>query len=163
MSSAIQQALARIRNARSVDEGDLASDELAEAARQNPAEVIALYRADGEDAFALVWSLQGLLDEPVLALFRDALRHKDSQVRWAAIEGLKHCASPALIPDFVAALKDRSEFVKPVAVEWLAVHGDARAIAPLEHLVSLPSQRKHSPGTVKSAEAALRRLRDKAL
>src|SRR5947208_654107 len=99
--TAVQRALARMRQARSVDAGDDAGDELARAGRAN-------------------------------------------------------------LPVFIAALRDRSHLVKGVAVEWLAKHGGARAVAPLEQLIALPSMIKASPGMVKEARKAIRRLRANA-
>jgi hypothetical protein len=160
--SAIEQALAKLRKAKSVDEGDNCADELAKAARENLDEVIELFYATQSDTFALVWCLHGLTGEPVIELYKQALKHQDPYVRWAAIEGLKHAAQASLIPVFVAALKDRSHRVKGVAVDWLKAHGDAGAIAPLERLLTLPSLRKTSPGMVKQAEKAVKRLRAKA-
>jgi len=92
----------------------------------------------------------------------EAVKHKDGQVRWAAVEGLKHFTQPAHIPVFIAALRDRSHLVKGVTVECLAKHGDARAIAPLEQLIALPSMTKTSPGMVKEAQKAIRRLSARA-
>ena len=97
MVSAVQQALSKLRTARSVDEGDDYADELARAARQNTREVIDLFYNTQGDTCALVWCLQGLTDDPVIDLFKEALRHKDSYVRWAAMEGLKHSADRDLI------------------------------------------------------------------
>ena len=159
MTSAVQQALLKLRNARSKDEGDDYSDELARAARQSLQEVIDLYYATQDNTFALVWCVQGLTEGPVVDLFTHAFRHKDQYVRWAAIEGLKYCSDPALIPVFVAALKDRSHLVKAVAVEWFKSHGDASAIGALERLLTLPSLIKTSPGLVQQAGEALRALR----
>jgi HEAT repeat protein len=159
MVSAVQQALAKLRRARSIDEGDDYADELAKAARQNLDEVIELYHTTESDTFALVWCLQGLTGDAVIELFTRALKHKDHQVRWAAIEGLKHSHQPSLIPVFIAALSDRAHMVKLVAVEWLTSHGDARAIAPLERLLKLRSMIKTSPGIVKEAQEAVSRLR----
>ena len=162
MVSAVQQALSKLRTARSVDEGDGYADELARAARQNLEEVIDLFYTTEVDTCALVWCLQGLTDDSVIDLFKDALKNKDSYVRWAAMEGLKHSSDRSLIPVFVAALKDRSHLVKAVAVEWLTSHGDSTAIGPLELLAKLPSMIKNSPGTVKQAEEAISLLREKA-
>ena len=162
MVSAVQQALSKLRTARSVDEGDDYSDELARAARQNLEEVIDIYYTSERDTFALVWCLQGLTRGPVIDLFKHALKNKDWNVRWAAVEGLKHSSDRTLIPLFIAALKDRSHLVKGVAVEWLTSHGDSTAIGPLELLSKLPSMIKNSPGTVKQAEEAIRLIRAKA-
>ena len=115
-----------------------------------------------KDAFMLVWCLQGLTQDAVIELFKEALQHKDHYVRWAAVEGLKHSSRRSLIPIFIAALKDRTDMVKLVAVEWLKAHGDASAIGPLVRLSKLPSMIKNSSGTVKQAEKAVRRLRLKA-
>jgi HEAT repeat protein len=160
--SAIEQALAKLRKAKSIDEGDDGADELAKAARQNLDEVIELFYTTQSDTFALVWCLQGLTRAPIIELYKQALKDKDSQVRWAAIEGLKYAAQASLIPVFVAALKDRSHMVKAVAVDWLKAHGDASAIAPLERLLRLPGLIKTSPGTVKQIEKAVKHLRTKA-
>ena len=160
--SAIQKALSKMRRARSVDEGDDCADELARAARKNIKEVIDLYHTTKSDAFALVWCLQGLTENTVIELFKQALQHKDSNVRWAAVEGLKHSSRRTLIPIFVAALKDKSDMVKVVAVDWLKSHGDASAIGPLQRLSKLPRLIRNSPGTVKEAEKAVRRLRARA-
>jgi HEAT repeat protein len=160
--SATQQVLAKLKLAKSVAEGDDISDELAQAARQNPDEVIELYYAGNENPFALVWCLQGLTDPRIIELYQHALRHKDHTVRWAAIEGLKYSANPALIPLFIAALKDQSHLVKMVAVDWLKRHGDANAVAPLEHLFSLPSLIKTSPGLINNAKEAACILREKS-
>jgi len=145
-----------------VDEGDDYADELARAARKNVKEVIDLYHTTKSDAFMLVWCLQGLTDIAVIDLYKEALTHKDHYIRWAAIEGLKHSSRRALIPIFIAALKDRSDMVKGVAVEWLKSHGDVSAIGPLVRLSKLPSMTKNSSGTVNQAEKAVRRLRAKA-
>jgi HEAT repeat protein len=117
--SPIRTAVARIRSARSVDEGDEYSDELAEAALRDPQEVIDLQRAGDEDAFTLVWCLQGQTSQPVLGLLLEAIRNRSSYVRWAAVAGLKHFTQPDLIPVFIAGLRDRSHFVKLAAAEWL--------------------------------------------
>ena len=162
MASAVQQALSKLRTARSVDEGDDYSDELAKVARQNLEEVIDLYYTSERDTVALVWCLQGLKHGSVIDLFKHALKNKDWNVRWAAIEGLKHSSDRTLIPVFVAALKDRSDLVKGVAVEWLKSHGDSTAIGPLEVLTKLPSMIKNSAGTVKEAEEAINLIRAKA-
>ena len=53
---------------------------------------------------ALVGCLQGHTSNAVLDVLLEAVKHKDGQVRWAAIEGLKHFARPAPIPVFIAAL-----------------------------------------------------------
>ena len=161
MVSAVQQALSKLRTAKSVDEGDDYSDELARVARQNLEEVIDLYYTSKRDTGALVWCLQGLAGSSVIDLFKHALKSKDWNVRRAAIEGLKHSSDRTLIPLFVGALKDRSHLVKAVAVEWLTSHGDSTAIGPLELLSKLPSMIKNSPGTVKQAEEAISRLRAK--
>lgn len=158
--SAIQSALARLRRARSIDEGDEAAAELARAAASQFDEVIDLYRATQGDAFALVWCLQGRTEERVIDLFLSAFKHHDAQVRWAAIEGLKHSRRPSLIPVFINALKDRSHLVKLVAVEWLKSNGDARALGPLERIISLPSMARTSPGIVRTAREAIDRLND---
>lgn len=158
----IQQVLAKLRRAKSVEEGDNLSDELAGLARQDLAEVIHLYHTTQTDTFALVWCLQGLTDELAREVCTHALQHKDANVRWAAIEGLKHFTDPALIPVFITALKDRSHMVKGVAVEWLKQNGDASAITPLVHLTTRPIMIKNSPGTVKQAKEAIAILRSKA-
>jgi len=160
--TAVRRALDRMRRARSVDEGDDAADELARAARQNLREVLELLRTSRVNTVALVWCLQGQTSNAVLDVLLEAVKHKDGQVRWAAIEGLKHFARPAHIPVFIVALSDRSHLVKTVAVEWLAQHGDARAIAPLERFIALPSMVKTSPGLVTQARTTIRRLRAKA-
>jgi len=160
--SAIQQALSKMRKARSVDEGDDCADELARAARKDVKEIIDLYHTTKADAFALVWCLQGITEDAVIELFKQALQHKDSNVRWAAMEGLKHSSRRTLIPIFIAALNDRSDMVRGVAVDWLKSHGDASAIGPLQRLSKLPRLIRNSPGTVKQAERAVRRLRSKA-
>jgi len=157
----IQQALLKLRKAKSVEEGDNLSDELAVLARKNLAEVIQFYYTTQSDTFALVWCLQSLTDERVRDVCTHALQHKDANVRWAAIEGLKHFTDPALIPVFITALKDRSHMVKGVAVEWLKKNGDTTAIAPLERLSIMPSMIKNSPGTVKLAKEAIAVLRAK--
>ena len=162
MVSAVQQALSKLRRARSVDEGDHYADELARVARQNLEEVIDLFYTTEGDTCALVWCLQGLLDGPVIDLFKQALRNNDWNVRWAAIEGLKHSSDRTLIPVFVGSLRDRSHLVKGVAVEWLKSHGDLTAIGPLELLSKLPGMIKNSPGTVKEAEEAISLLRGMA-
>jgi HEAT repeat protein len=151
-----------MRQARSVDAGDDAADELARAARANLAEVLALLRTSRADTVALVWCLQGQTSDAVLDVLLEAVKHRDGQVRWAAVEGLKHFTGPAHIPVFVKALRDRSHLVKGVAVEWLARHGDARAIAPLEQLIALPSMIRTSPGMVEEARRAIGRLRASA-
>jgi hypothetical protein len=156
--SAIQEILARLSKARSIDEGDDISDELAKAARENPQEVIDLFYANHSDIFSLVWCLQGQTNEKVVHLFLDALKHMDANVRWAASEGLKHSRSSELIPVFIDALKDRSHMVKGVAVEWLKANGDARATEPLRRLTEIPSMIRTSPGIVKEAQDALARL-----
>jgi hypothetical protein len=157
--SAVQRTLLKMRRARSVDEGDDCMDELGTLARQDPQEVIGHYHSTRKNAFALIWCLQGMTSDDVIAVARHALRRRDGHVSWAAAEVLKHSARRELIPDFIAALKDRSSMVKGVAVEWLTLHGDASAIGPLEHLSHLPQMIRHSPGTVKAAKAAIRRLR----
>jgi len=102
--TAVQRALARMRQARSVD----------------LPEVIEVLRTSRADTVALVWCLQGLTSKVIL------------------------------------------DVLKGVAVEWLAKHGDARAIAPLEQLIALPSMLKTSPGMVKEAQKAIRRLSARA-
>jgi HEAT repeat protein len=160
--TAVPRALDRMRGARSVDAGDDAADELARAARQNLPEVLELLRTPRADTAALVWCLQGQTSKAVLDVLLEAAKHRESQVRWAALEGLKHFTHPAHSPVFMAALSDRSHLVKTVAVEWRARHGDVRAIAPLERLIALPSMVKTSPGLVRQARATIRRLRAKA-
>jgi len=59
---AIQDALAKLRAARSREAGDEYSDELARAARQHPDEILELIRTARTDTAALVWSLQGLTE-----------------------------------------------------------------------------------------------------
>ena len=142
--TAVQRALARMRQARSVDAGDDAADELARAARANLPEVIELLRTSRADTVAPVWCLQGLTSKAVFDVLLEAVKHKDGQVRWAAVEGLKHFARPAHIPVFIAALRDRSHLVKG------------------EQLIALPSMLKTSPGMVKEARKAIRRLRANA-
>jgi hypothetical protein len=95
----------------------------------------------------------------VIDVAKHALRHRDGNVRWAAVEVLKHSSRRTLIPVFIAVLKDRADMVKGVAVEWLKLHGDSSAIGPLEQLSKLPKMIKHSPGTVAEAKEAIRRLR----
>jgi hypothetical protein len=68
-----------------------------------------------------------------------------------------------LIPVFIAALKDRADMVKGVAVEWLKLHGDSTAIGPLEQLSKLPKMIKHSQGTVVEAKEGISRLRKKRI
>jgi HEAT repeat protein len=160
--TAVQRALAKMRRARSVDAGDDAADELARAARANLPEVLELLRTSRADTVPLVWCLQGQTTDAVLDVLLEAVKHKDAQVRWAAVEGLKHFTQPAHIPVFIAALRDRSHLVKGVAVEWLARHGDVRAIARLQQLIALPSMIKTSPGMVKEAQKAIRRLSARA-
>jgi HEAT repeat protein len=162
MKSPIQAALAKLKSARSIDEGDDISDQLAKAARKNPQEIIDLYYTSAENTITFDWCLKGVTDDSVIEWFKDVLKHKDHWVRWAAIEGLKHSRRRSLIPDFIAALNDRSHMVKAVAVEWLKSHGDARAIAPLERLIKQPSMIKTSPGIIKDAQAAIERLSVKA-
>jgi HEAT repeat protein len=158
MSKEVEEVLARLRRAKSVDEGDEYADQLAKIAKRHVAEIIDLYSTRRNQAVLLVWSLQGLLEPRVLRLFEAALKDRDAGVRWAAAEGLKHTTDRSYIPAFCAALKDRYDLVKCVAVEWLATHGDRSAIAPLRRLLSLPSFRKNSPGLVKTIERALPRL-----
>jgi len=157
--SAVRRALLKMRRARSVGEGDDCMDELATLARQNPRDVIDLYYSTKNNAFALIWCLQGMTNNQVIGVARHALRHRDGHVSWAAAAVLKHSARRTLIPDFIAALKDPSYMVKGIAVEWLKSHGDASAIGPLEQLSKLPRMIRHSPGTVKQAKSAVRRLR----
>lgn len=161
--SAVQRALLKMRRARSVDEGDDGADELATAARRNPQEVIDLYYSTKDNAFALVWCLQGLTDDAVIDVAKHALGHRDGNVRWAAAEVLKHSSRPTLIPVFIAALKDRADMVKGVAVEWLKSHGNSSAVAPLELFSKLPRMIKHSPGTVEDAKEGIRRLQKKRI
>ena len=162
--TAVRQALARLREARSRDECDDRSAELGAAAQLDPSEVIDLYQAaeSEDDAFSLVWCLHGLKTKPVLDLYQEALKHEDSYVRWAAIEGPKHSRDPALIPAFLGALRDRAHLVKSVAVEWLEAHGDSRALVPPEHLIERPSLIRNSPGIVEHAKKAVSRIRVKA-
>jgi len=70
--TAVQRALARMRQARSVDAGDDAADELARAARANLPEVIELLRTSRADTVALVWCLQGLTSKAVLDVLLEA-------------------------------------------------------------------------------------------
>lgn len=162
MPSEIQRILARIHRAKSIDEGDEYSDELSRAARRNIDEVIRLFHTKRDDTFMLVWCLQGLTNPRVVEIFKQAIKHKDQYVRWAAVEGLKHSTKSELIPTFIAALNDRAHIVKLVAVEWLKVNGDASAIGPLERIIKLPGVGKDSPGIVKEAKEAVKYLRNKA-
>jgi HEAT repeat protein len=159
MTSAIQEALLKIRKATSKDEYEDSIDELGRAARQNLDEVIRLFHTTQRNAFEIVWCLHGLIEDRVIDIYTHALRHKDKRIRWAAIEGLKYSFDRALIPLFIAALRDRDHSVKHVAVTWLASHGDARAIGPLERLAKLPGMIKSSPGTVEQAKNAVSTLR----
>jgi HEAT repeat protein len=162
MASAVQQALSKLRKAKSRDEGDVYADELAIAARHNVNEVIDLFYTTQDDTFALVWCLQGVTSDPVIDVYKHALKHKDQYVRWAAIEGLKYFSHRTLIPVFIAALMDRSHLVKQVAVDWLKINGDSSAVDPLERLLNLPSLIRSSPGIVKQAKEAVSLLRAKA-
>ena len=155
----VQRVLAKLRKAKTRDEADLLTGELARAAQQSPVEVVDLYYTRRKQIFSLVWCLHGLKNEAVIDLYQHALNHKDKYVRWAAIEGLAYSHEPALNAVFVAALKDRSPMVKGVAVEWLKSHGDSTALGPLERLVGLPSLATIAPGIVKQAKAAMRLIR----
>jgi HEAT repeat protein len=154
----IRAALAGIRSARSIDAGDEYSDQLAKAALRNPQEVIDLYHAGEEDPFTLVWCLQGQTSERVLKLLREAIHHRSSHVRWAAIAGLKHFRRPGLMSVFTAGLRDRSHFVKLGAVEWLANNGDETAIPGLRRLLTLPNLARYAPGIVTAAANAVERI-----
>jgi hypothetical protein len=158
-SAQIRKILARLRRARSVDEGDACVDELWDIARRDPQPILDAYRRSRTNRFALVWCLQGLTSDAVREVLADAVTSPEANVRWAALEGLKHFHDADLTPLFATALKDRYDMSKCVAVEWLAAHGDARAIAPLERFAALPSQIRSSPGLVKRAQATLVRLR----
>jgi hypothetical protein len=161
-ASPVQAALAKIRTARSVDEGDRYAAELARAALDNPQEIIDLYHPDHEAAMTLVRCRQGQTAEPVLDLFRQALRQRSPYVRWAAAEGLKCSPRANLIPLFNAALRDRAHLVIAVAVEWLVSLGDQTSIPALERLLTLPGLARSAPGVVNAAEQAVQRIRDRS-
>jgi hypothetical protein len=158
MSTQVEKALAKVRRATSVDAGDDALDILASLAKHRTDEIISLYYSRPKDAFILVWCLRAVHSPEVTEVYKDAIGSKEWNVRWAAIEGLKASRDPALTPLFIRSLRDRSDLVRTVAVAWVSAHGDETAIAPLKHLLSLPSFRRNSPGLVKDVEKALERL-----
>lgn len=158
-SERARDILARMRRARSVDEGDDLGDQLAALARRSPRTIAELYASEHQSRVLLAWCLRGSTHPAALAVLLDARRQPDAQLRWAAVEGLKHLTDPEWTPVFAEALADRYHLSKCVAVEWLAAHGDERAIGPLEKLVASATLQRTSPGLVTQARAALERLR----
>ena len=155
MKSAVQQALSKLRKrSQSMRAMTTLMNWRRQPGKTSTKSLIFSTTRERTDSCS-VWCLQGLTNDRVIALFRHALKHKNQYVRWAAVEGLKHCTDRKLLPVFIRALRDRSHVVKGVAVDWLTTHGDSTAIEPLERLLGLPSMIKNSPGTVARARKAI--------
>ena len=82
----------------------------------------------------IVWALGAVDDERLVPLLSDALRSKDSNVRWSAAHALAKRKSA--VPALVDALRDRSATVREVAAEALGDLGDRRALEPLRAALS---------------------------
>jgi HEAT repeat protein len=155
----IDLALRSLAQSRSRDHYEERLAALARLAVAHSHAIIALYHAGAFDPMPLVWCLQGQSSPAVMDLFHEALKHSNPYVRWAAAEGLDKSGRSDQAAVFVEALKDRSPLVKGVAVGYLQRHGDASALPGLTHLAGLKSLRRHSPGTVKTAEEAINAIR----
>lgn len=158
----IDLALRSLAQSRSRDQYDERLAALARLAVDYPNEIIALYHAGALEQFSLVWCLQGQSSNAVIALFHEALKHSNKYVRWAAAEGLDKSGRRDQAAVFAEALKDRSHLVKGAAVGYLKRHGDASALPGLTHLAGLKSMRSNSPGTVKTAEEAIKAIRKRS-
>jgi hypothetical protein len=159
---AIDLALRSLAQSHSRDHYEERLAALARLAVEYPNDIMALYHAGAFDHMSLVWCLQGQSSNAVMDLFHEALKHSNPYVRWAAAEGIDKSGRRDQAAVFVEAIKDRSHLVKGVAVEYLKRHGDASALPGLMHLAGLKSMRRNSPGTVKTAEEAIKAIRERS-
>ena len=158
----IDFALGSLAQSHSRDQYEERLAALARLAVEHPNEIIALYHAGAFDQMPLVWCLQGQSSNAVIDLFHEALKHSNQYVRWAAAEGIDRSGRRDQVAVFVEALKDRSHLVRGVAVGYLKRHGDASALPGLTYLAGLKSMRRNSPGTVKTAEEAIKAIRKRS-
>jgi HEAT repeat protein len=155
-------ALRSLAQSRSRDQYEERLAALARLAVEHSHEIIALYHAGAFDPMPLVWCLQGQSSHAVMDLFYEALKHRNPYVRWAAAAGIDKSGRSDQAAVFVEALKDRSHLVKGVALGYLKQHGDVSALPGLTHLAGLKSLRSTSPGTVKTAEEAIKAIRNRS-
>ena len=93
--------------------------------------------------------------------FIEHMSDKDQYVRWVSAECLKMTESERAIPHLVKAPKDRSHLVKSVAVEAMGTFGDERALKGLEHILTLKSIQKDSPGMISDAKEAIKSIKSR--
>ena len=154
----IDAALAGLGAAGTRDEYEHWLSRLAQAARAKPDEIISIFRRGGFEPIPLVWCLHGHASPIVTCFFSELLAHRDQYVRWAAAEGLVASGRSNFEPQFIAALRDRSDLVKGVAVYYLRRHGSRRSLPALRHVLTLKGLSKRSPGILSEAKAAIGRI-----
>lgn len=161
----LDDVLARLAAARSRDEHDDRAGELAKIAPRYLEEIDRLFDAGTYYRMSLIWSLIGETSPRAVALFEKAIADKDPYTRWAAAKALACCRSSRASGLLVAALKDRSHFVKGTAVDAMAMASlrNPDAIPQLEKIIASEHLRRSAPGIVRAAHKALAACRAKVI
>lgn len=153
--AALDEVLAGLAAACTRDEHDDWTGELAKIAPRYLEEIDRLFDTATDHRMSLIWSLIGDTRPQAVALFEKAMVDKDQYTRWAAAKALARCSSAKASALLVAALKDRSYFVKGTAVDAMTRFRNPAAIPQLERIIASESLRRRAPGIVTSARRAL--------
>jgi HEAT repeat protein len=124
------------------DHSDMVSQAIFEAARRDRDAFVRVLEEEPTlfESGTVVFALGAVDDERIVPLLADALRGKDSNVRWSAAHAL--AKRPSACGALIDALRDRAPTVRAVVIEALGDLGDTRALAPLREALSRPSNAK---------------------
>ena len=139
------------------DYSDMVSQAVFEASRKDRDAFVRVLEEEPTlfESSTIVFALGAVDDARLVPLLSEALRGKDSSVRWSAAHALAKRA--AAVPALIDALRDRAPTVRAVVIEALGDLGDASALAPLREALARPGNAKDDY-LRKLLEAAIEKL-----
>lgn len=111
--------------------------------------------------FCIYWALGSARGGHSIDVLIAGLKSKDPFSRWGAAESLIQRRSKRAVPMLIAALTDRASMVKFTVVQAMKSNKMYRrheALPALRRILASKSMRKHSPGTVATAQEVIAML-----
>lgn len=130
------------------------------AAHNFPKEMIQYFYKQPQHQHSIAWCLANVKNSDVKKFFLKEVENKDQFIRWYAIRNLRKYSKKGLVEIFIKGLKDRSSLVKSESL--IAIEGirDDRIKNALQHLLTLKSFKKNSPGSYAEAYRILKTFED---
>ncbi len=124
-------------------------------AKQSPDPLIRALERRPEQAEIIIWILGGSRRADVTQLLVTHAKHKEAEVRWAAVAGLARTRRKSVQQPLLDALRDRSDLVRFSALLGLKKVADHQAIEPLRRYLA---GKRISPGGKRVAAELLAKL-----